>query len=1291
MKKIINKSVHLLIIALAHLLISSSIFAQAPQKMSYQAVIRNSGGVLVTSTSVGMKISIMQGSFTVYSETQTASTNVNGLVSLEIGGGTVVLGSFATINWAYGPYFIKTETDPTGGTNYTISGTSELLSVPYALFSVNGTPGPAGADGDNGLDGATGPQGPQGNDGAQGLQGIQGPAGADGATGPQGPAGNDGAQGPQGIQGVAGNDGAQGPQGLQGIQGPAGNDGAQGPQGIQGVAGNDGAAGPQGPAGNDGAQGPQGLQGPAGADGATGPQGPAGNDGAQGLQGPAGNDGINGINGVDGINGIDGINGTNGNGIASTTDNGNGTFTFNYTDGSTFTTSNLTGPMGAQGPAGADGVNGLDGATGPMGPQGIQGPVGPLVSGTNNQTLRHDGTDWVANSVLTNDGTNISVSGNTTVNAAGVTGQGLVLSDDGDFVDLNDGFGTMRFSSGLQITDANKGGNSIITLRSNGVITANQFTKSGGTASQFLKADGSVDGNTYLQASDVNGIYLPLTGGELTGLVKSTYGEAFRLKNNSGYISGYNSDESIFTGFLQFNSGNNVMLRAEQSNQLILGSAGQNTLVLGADQKATFNGAADINGNTNISGNANIGGNTTINGITSSSGLITGFSMEGFRLQNGNGYLSGYSADGNTRTGYLQFNNGNNVVLRAEESNALLLSAAGQNTLILGADQKAIFNGAADINGNTNISGNANIGGNTTINGITSSSGLVTGYNLEGFRLQNGSGYLSGFSTDGNTRTGYLQFNNGNNVVLRAEESNALLLGAAGQNTLTLGADQNANFGGNVTASSFVKSGGTSSQYLMADGSTSSGPSGLVTAAGLSSNYIPKFDGGSSSLVNSSISEDGTALYVGNPNGGGGIYSGLNSDNNTRLMVNGGRELESIKMSFNGDPYNTELSFNWYSSAWRMRTERNSGDITDLSFWRTAGGSTTEAMRLTSEGKLGIGTNSPSEKLDIAGNVSANGYKIPGGTSSQFLKADGSVDANTYLTTSGTATNVSGIVEIANGGTGSSSQNFVDLTNNQTIQGVKIFTGKTVVGASSPTSTSAVLEANSTTQGFLPPRMTFAQRQAIQSPVSGLIVYCTNCGPSGQPQYYDGSAWVNMIGGTAIEEWIPVVGESFRGGKIAYVFQPGDPGYDANVPHGLISATEDVSINGQRAAVSWGCLNNPPQQNDIPQLSGALGTAIGTGSQNTIDILAGCSEEIIAAKLAADFTSGGYSDWFLPSSVELEKLHAVRTIIGGFEDLLWYWSSTQIGSAASAFWFGVGAAGPIDKFDLRAVRPIRYF
>jgi uncharacterized protein (TIGR02145 family) len=112
--------------------------AQAPQKMSYQFVIRNSSNVLLANTAVGIKISVLQGSASgnaVYEETQTATTNGNGLVSLQIGTGTVVTGSFAGINWAAGLYFIKTETDPAGGINYSITGTQEMLSVPYAMYA----------------------------------------------------------------------------------------------------------------------------------------------------------------------------------------------------------------------------------------------------------------------------------------------------------------------------------------------------------------------------------------------------------------------------------------------------------------------------------------------------------------------------------------------------------------------------------------------------------------------------------------------------------------------------------------------------------------------------------------------------------------------------------------------------------------------------------------------------------------------------------------------------------------------------------------------------------------------------------------------------------------------------------------------------------------------------------------------------------------------------------------------------------------------------------------------------
>ena len=125
-----------IVLMLSAILIMATAFGQSPQKMSYQAVIRN-GNELVKSTQVGIKISILQDDVAVYSETQTPTTNINGLVSLEIGAGETE-DNFASIDWANGTYFIKTETDPDpdgGLTDYSITGTSQILSVPYALHA----------------------------------------------------------------------------------------------------------------------------------------------------------------------------------------------------------------------------------------------------------------------------------------------------------------------------------------------------------------------------------------------------------------------------------------------------------------------------------------------------------------------------------------------------------------------------------------------------------------------------------------------------------------------------------------------------------------------------------------------------------------------------------------------------------------------------------------------------------------------------------------------------------------------------------------------------------------------------------------------------------------------------------------------------------------------------------------------------------------------------------------------------------------------------------------------------
>ena len=126
------------------------------------------------------------------------------------------------------------------------------------------------------------------------------------------------------------------------------------------------------------------------------------------------------------------------------------------------------------------------------------------------------------------------------------------------------------------------------------------------------------------------------------------------------------------------------------------------------------------------------------------------------------------------------------------------------------------------------------------------------------------------------------------------------------------------------------------------------------------------------------------------------------------------------------------------------------------------------------------------------------------------------------------------------------------------------------------------------------------------------------------------------------------IGQAALGGKIAYILQPEDPGYDSNLQQGLVATVADIS-----QGATWGCNGT--------FISGADGTAIGTGNQNTIDIMAGCATSSIAARLCGDLIEGGYSDWYLPSKDELNKLYLNRVAIGGFQlDVSGiYWSSTE--------------------------------
>ena len=421
----------------AAVLLMSTAFAQAPQKMSYQAVIRNATNNLVANTNVAVTVSIIRNASNgtpVYIENQNATTNANGLLTLEIGTGIPTLGTFSEIDWANGPYFVKTETTPSGGN--VITASSELMSVPFALFSANG--GTAGPQGPAGAIGPAGPAGPQGIEGPQGAQGPQGLPGAQGETGATGPQGAAGANGDRytttsstslsisvgtknftvaanlnysvgqtvilassvsnlmtgsvvsynsttgamtvNITSITGTgtfsawsvslNGAPGPAGVAGPQGPAGPTGPQGPAGATGLTG---PTGLQGPAGLTGPQGPAGPQGSAGTTGLTGPTGPAG---PTGLTGPSGATGAAGADGKTILNGT--TNPAAGTGVL-------GDFYLNTSSKTLFGPKtaggwgsgvSIIGPTGAAGATGATGPQGVQGFSGPPGAQGPQGATG---------------------------------------------------------------------------------------------------------------------------------------------------------------------------------------------------------------------------------------------------------------------------------------------------------------------------------------------------------------------------------------------------------------------------------------------------------------------------------------------------------------------------------------------------------------------------------------------------------------------------------------------------------------------------------------------------------------------------------------------------------------------------------------------------------------------------------------------------------------------------------------------------------------------------------------------------
>lgn len=145
-----KKTVFTFIAAIVFIVVANQVFAQVPQGFNYQAVARNAAGTLLQNHMLAVKLSVHQGSAAgavVYSERQTTTTNQFGLFTVTVGQGTLLSGAFNTITWSSGNYWLQVELDVTGGTTYTDMGTSQLLSVPYSMYSANSGAVPSGTSG----------------------------------------------------------------------------------------------------------------------------------------------------------------------------------------------------------------------------------------------------------------------------------------------------------------------------------------------------------------------------------------------------------------------------------------------------------------------------------------------------------------------------------------------------------------------------------------------------------------------------------------------------------------------------------------------------------------------------------------------------------------------------------------------------------------------------------------------------------------------------------------------------------------------------------------------------------------------------------------------------------------------------------------------------------------------------------------------------------------------------------------------------------------------------------------
>ncbi|AOR27335.1 conserved hypothetical protein (DUF1566) [Formosa sp. Hel1_33_131] len=858
------------------------------------------------------------------------------------------------------------------------------------------------------IDGVAGPAGPQGNQGAPGPAGVDGQDGVDGAQGVQG---DQGIQGETGTQGPIGPTGSIGAAGAPGAQGPIGPTGAQGNQGVQGPVGADstvlgpvgpvGPVGQAGPIGPTGAQGNQGAPGPAGADGADGAQGPIGPAGAQGVQGPVGQAGPIGPAGAQGNQGAQGLAGPIG----------------------------PTGNQGAQGPAGADST--VSGPVGQVGPTGAQGQIGPAGADA-------DTSEIAALSDIINNGQVAQP-----LSIGDFVGGGFVFWIDptdntkGLVSAIEDQSTGIRWYNGTHITTGATG-TAIGTgaVNTTAIINAQGETETSYAAGLARAYNGGGYTDWFFPSKDeLNEMYIKkptldaISG--FTPFSATVYWTSSEVANNRAWKQNFNNGGQVNDNAKHSSSAVRAIraVSGTTTSSLSAITAEQTTQNTAIDLKAniaspTFTGTVTTptliaSGNTypNTTGNANqvltTDGSGTLSWTTSSAETINGTVNE----------IEVSTSDSTTTVGLPD----NTTITTSLTVDGLYFgtgSGDGDNNLAIGSSMgsgtgkrnTAIGSRALESYSGTGFDNNTAIGyynmralstgsGNTAL-GAENMFSLTTGIANTSIGNQTMLNVSTGSNNTGlGQRAGESITTGTNNTLIGLDANvsspnanNETVIGkgaiGSGDNTVQLGNTSvtNVKTSGSITAGEITipNTDGTSGQVLTTDGSgalswttSSAGVSGSGTG-----NMIAKFDGSSTVLGNSSIYDDGTNVGIGTVSpaqllhvkaalgDAKALINAYGEGDEAHLMLRaGGINKTAIVASGISNWGRTDLRFilNSYTNA-------NDYGLSDTK------------MIIKNDGKVGIGTNSPTEKLDVAGNIKFNGALMPNnnaGSSGQVLTSSG--------------------------------------------------------------------------------------------------------------------------------------------------------------------------------------------------------------------------------------------------------------------------------------------------------------